>query len=279
MKLKFAKKLLTVFVCATVVSACTAPPRATYDSAKIGAIKTIAVATPTKTNYYAVSAGTNPVMLIGPGLLVSAIAGAVSGAISAASHRTNATFNDLVMEKLGDTGLNRKFIDALETELRSQGYDVKEVELVGDDMPKLVVKDHGYTLALEGQHYTGADAIMVVQNTNGYFAPGSFSWYTRDVRAKVMIYKADTLEPIFNDRLTFNKGNSDPYHYSTYSELKDDLPRAIRGVDEAVMGLVPEFKTDLLASRGVSAATAQPAAAPEKVEQKVAQKPEAIKAE
>ncbi len=227
------------------------------------AVKTIAVVTPKKTNYYAFSAGSGPVMIIGPGILVAAITGAVSGAISAASHRTNPTFNDFVTEKLGDTALNRKFVDAIEGELRNEGYAVKEIDLAGDDMPKLVSKNHGATWVLAGKRYAGADAIMVVQNTNGYFAPGSFSWYTRDVRANVTIYKADTFEPIFKDQLHFNKGNADPYHYTLYSELKGDLPHAIQGVDEAVMGLVPNIQADLLASRGVSAATVQTAKTPE----------------
>ncbi|NRO99514.1 hypothetical protein GWC77_26950 [Paraburkholderia sp. NMBU_R16] len=219
------------------------------------AIKTIAVDVPKKTNYYAFSAGTSPVMFIGPGVLVAAVTGAISGAISAASHRTNPTFNDLVTEKLGDTGLNRKFLDALESQLRAEGYEIKEVELAQGDMPQVVLKDR--VMALDGKSYTGADAIMIVQNLNGYYAPGSMSWYTRDVKVNIEMFKADTFEPIFQDRLKFNQGISDPYHYTTFSELKDDLPRAIKGLDEAVMGLVPQFRADLLASRGVSAATAQ----------------------
>ncbi len=214
-------------------------------------------------------------MLMGPGILGAVIVGAVSGAISVAtSHRSNPTFNDLVMEQLGDTGVNRKFADAIEAELRSEGYDVKEVDLAGDDMPRVVLKDHGRTQALEGKSYAGADAIMVIGNAYGYFAPGSFSWYTRDVKASIAIYKADTLEPVFKDDLKFNQGNSDSYHYTTYSELKGDLPRAIQGLDEAVLGLVPEFKTDLLASRGVSEKTVQTATSKE-----TAQKPETAKAE
>ena len=252
---------MAVVACATFMTACTTPPRATYDTAKVGAVKTIAVATPKKTNYFAVSAGSGGgVLLLGPGILGAVIGGVVSGVANAATaHRTNATFNDLVTEKLGDTGLNRKFADAVEAELRSEGYDVKEVDLAGDDMPKLVLRDHGRTQALEGKSYAGADAIMVIDNANGYFAPGSFSWYTRDAKATIAIYKADTFEPIFNDQLKFNQGNSDSYHYTTYSELKDDLPRAIQGLDEAALGLVPEFKADLLASRGVSAKTVQTA--------------------
>jgi hypothetical protein len=258
------------------MTACTTPPRSTYDSAKIGAVKTIAVATPKQTNYYAVSAGSGGgVLLLGPGILGAVIGGVVSGTINAAtSHRTNPTFNDLVTEKLGDTGLNRKFVDAIEAELRSEGYDVKEVDLAGEEMPRLVLKNHGTTQALEGKPYPGADAIMVIENANGYFAPGSFSWYTRDAKANIAIYKADTFEPIFNETLKFNQGTSDSYHYTTYSELKDDLPHAIQGIDEAVMGLVPEFKSDLLASRGVSEKTAQTATATE-----TSQKPETAKAE
>jgi hypothetical protein len=287
-KLKLINKVTTLVACATFMTACTTPPRVTYDSTKMEGVKTIAVATPKKTNYYAVSAGSGGAMLfIGPGILGAVIVGAVSGAVSAAtSHRSNPTFNDLVVEKMGDTGLNRKFVDAIEAELRSEGYDVKEVDLAGDDMPKLVLRDHGKTQELEGKRYAGADAIMVIGNANGYFAPGSFSWYTRDVKASITIYKADTFEPVFKEDLKFNRGNSDSYHYTTYSELKDDLPRAIRGLDEAVLGLVPEFKSDLLASRGMSAKTVQTATTTESVQkpgavqlQQTAQTPQAAKAE
>lgn len=227
----------------------------------MGAIKTIAVVAPHKTTYSAVSAGTNGMVFVGPGLLLAAVSGAVSGAISAASHRSNASFNDLVTEKLGDTGLNRKLVDAVEAELRSEGYEVKEVDLAQEGMPKLTLKNRA--MALEGASYAGADAIMVVQSLNGYFAPGSMSWYTRDVKLNVEVFKADTFEPIFKDRLNFNQGNADPYHYTLYSALKEDLPHAIQGVDEAVMGLVPSIKADLLASRGISATTVQAAKAPD----------------
>lgn len=283
--MRLLNKLMMVAVCASFVTACTTPPRATYDSTKMSSIKTIAVAAPKKTNYYATSAGSGSVMFIGGGVLASVIATAVADAVTAG--RANATFNDIVTEKLGDTGLNRKFVDALEAQLKDAGYEVKEIELSGKDMPKVAVERNG-TQVLKGKPYEGADAIMVVQNANGYFAPGAFSWYTREARVKIEIYKADTFEPIFNEQLLFNKGNSDSYHYTTYSALKDDLPHAIQGVDEAVMGLVPDFKTDLLASRGVSAktpetATAVPAGAVQKVDtaQKVetAQKAETVKAD
>ncbi len=280
--MKLLNKVTAVAACATFMTACTTPPRTTYDTAKLGAVKTIAVATPKKEQYFAVSAGSGAgVLLVGPGILGAVIGGVVSGVATAANaHRSHVTFNDLVTEKLGDTGLNRKFTDAIEAELRSEGYDVKEVDLAGDDMPKLVMRNHGSTQALTGKSYAGADAIMVIGNSNGYFAPGSMSWYTRDAKESIAIYKADTFEPIFNDQLSFNQGTSDSYHYTTYSELKDDLPRAIQGLDEAVLGLVPEFKADFLATRGVSATTVQtattvqPAPTPD-----APQKPETAKAD
>lgn len=275
--MKLVNKVTAVVACATFMTACTTPPRTTYDSAKLAAVKTIAIAAPPKTSYFAVSAGSNgEVMFFGGGVIGAVIGGAVSGAIrAAASSRDHLTFNDLVAQKLGDTGLNRKFVDAIEGELRSEGYDVKEVDLADDDMPKVVFKDHGTTQALRGKPYAGADAIMVVGNTNGYFATSAMAWFTRDVKASIALYKADTFEPIFKDQLKFNRGNADSYHYTTYSELKDDLPRAIQGVDEAVLGLVPEFKTDLLTSRGVSAKTVQTATAAETAQKaEAAQQPQ-----
>lgn len=268
---------MTVAVCASFVSACTTPPRVTYDSTKMSTIKTIAVAAPQKTHYFAVNAGSGSYMVIGGGVLASVIATAVANTVAAGS--THATFDDIVTAKLGDTGLNRKLFDALEAELKNAGYDVKEVDLSGEDMPKVAVRRDG-TQVLKGHSYAGADAIMVVQNDYGYFAPGSFAWYARDARVSIAMYNAATLEPIFNEHLRFHKGNADPYHYTAYSELTGDLPHAIQGVDEAAMGLVPEFRADLLTSRGVTAKTVRTATTPESAQKvETAQKSEPAKAD
>lgn len=282
--MKSLNKLATVAVCAAFVTACTTtPPRATYNSAKMSAVKSIAVVTPTKTYYHAVSASSGGGVIMAGGVLGTILATAALNTVTAG--KSHSSFNDTVTEKLGDTGLNRKFVDALEAELKDAGYDVKEIELSGDDMPRVTVRRDG-TQFLRGPIYEGADAIMVVQNTDGYYASGTFSLYTRDVGAYITLYKADTFDRIFSDQLRFNSGSSDSYRYATYLELNSDLPHAIQGVDEAAMALVPDFKADLLASLGVSAKTVR-AATPPQPEQTVqtaqkadtVQKPDSAKAE
>ncbi|KVM69570.1 hypothetical protein WJ60_10825 [Burkholderia ubonensis] len=42
--------------------------------------------------------------------------------------------------------------------------------------------------------------------------------------------------------------NIDPF----YSDLVKDLPNAMKGIDDALMSFVPQFRTALLAGRGIS---------------------------
>ncbi|MBR8185283.1 hypothetical protein KDW54_23105 [Burkholderia ambifaria] len=43
-----------------------------------------------------------------------------------------------------------------------------------------------------------------------------------------------------------------PYVYPFYTDLVKDLPNAIKGIDEALMSFVPQFRNALLTGRGVS---------------------------
>jgi hypothetical protein len=44
----------------------------------------------------------------------------------------------------------------------------------------------------------------------------------------------------------------DPYSYQFYSDLINDLPHAIQGLDETLLSFVPQFHSALLAGRGVA---------------------------
>ncbi|AOJ85326.1 hypothetical protein WS87_00915 (plasmid) [Burkholderia sp. MSMB0856] len=251
-------KLIQIFsaaIGALILSACATPPSATYDTADMMAIKTIAVAMPKPTSYFAVSlSGPIFVPIPGASLAISAFSGALAGTLGRAATRANDEFNELVQQKLGDTGLNRKFVDALEAVLREQGYAVKEVELGRDGAPVLTWDKKNGPL-LTGGPYLGADALLIAPVQTGYLSKQLGHPYLRFAKTEVRIFKADTLKSIFADDLThktesaFQQGGI-PYSYNWYSAVKDDLPHAIQGVNEALMNLVPQFKADLLASRG-----------------------------
>ncbi|MGU7771836.1 hypothetical protein ACV229_16905 [Burkholderia sp. MR1-5-21] len=245
--------LVVSVVSVAMLGACASKPQIEYDAQKMSAIKTIAVNVPKPTKYFAVSAG-GPIFvpIPGVGLIAAAIGGAIAGGAAAVSTRTNKDFDSLVKSQLGDTRLNGKYIEALEAELRAQGYQVKEIDLDQDGMPKIA----GDWLhpTLKGGAYAGADAIMIAPNTTGYGANGLGWPYVRTVNSQIRIFKADTLEPIFSQNIFF-KIAKDPYSYPFYSDLVKDLPHAIQGVDEALMSVVPQFRQGLLVSRGVSQVT------------------------
>ena len=246
-------------IVAMMLSACATPPSATYDTADMVSIKTIAVAIPKPTSYFAVSlSGPIFVPIPGASLAMAAFSGALAGTLGRAATHGNDEFNDLVQQKLGDTGLNRKFVDGLEAVLREQGYVVKEVELGRDGAPELTWDKKSGPL-LTGGPYLGADALLIAPVQTGYLSKQLGHAYLRFAKTEVRIFKADTLKSIFTDDLThktesaFQQGGI-PYSYNWYSAIMDDLPRAIQGVNEALMDLVPQFKADLLASRGEASA-------------------------
>ncbi|MEN2473833.1 hypothetical protein [Burkholderia sp. GS2Y] len=254
MKIKASQTFGTMIVSA-MLSACAAPPSVSYDMAGMAAIKTIAVATPQPTSYFAVSLS-GPIFIPVPGasLAISAFSGALAGTLGRAATHGNDEFNDLVQQKLGDTGLNRKFVDALEAALRAQGYAVKEVELGRDGAPELTWDKKNGPL-LTGGPYLGADALLIAPVQTGYLSKQLGHSYVRFAKTEVRIFKADTLKSVFADDLmhktesAFQQGGI-PYSYNWYSAIKDDLPHAIQGVNEALMDLVPQFKADLSTSRG-----------------------------
>ncbi|WP_027796893.1 hypothetical protein [Paraburkholderia acidipaludis] len=250
-------KALTVLSLSALLGACAAPPRSQYSGDEMKSIKSIVVETPPATKYYAMSEGSTPlVVLPGIGIIAAAVTGAVSGGVSALANRKNPTFDDLVTEKLGKSDLNRKFVDQIEASLRAQGYEITEVDGTAPDMPKAVLQ-FGRVGKLEGSPYHGADAIMIVSIATGYYAAGVFEPYVRSASVNVAIFKADTLKPVFRDRLSQYAMHDSAYSYFHFGDLTADLPHAIQGIDEATMGFVPEFNADMLASRGMPSPTAQ----------------------
>lgn len=252
------KQAWTGIAAAVVLSAC-AIPQAKFDSEKLGAIKTITVAVPRQ--HYIAASSSGPVIVPGGGLIAAAIGGAISGGINASTNKQSVTFDELVSAKLGDTHFSRRLVDAIEAELRAEGFVVNEVDFSREDMPKSVFENGGYIL--KGQPYRGADAILVPVVGQAYFAPGPLSAFRRQVVGQIGIYKGDTLEPVFTRRLFFMTVR-DSYSYMTYRGLVDDLPHAIQGLDDAAMSLVPGFVESLRSARQLPpAATATAEAKPQ----------------
>lgn len=255
--MNFKLKVGSIIGLTALLGACAAPPRSQFSGDEMKSIKSIVVETPSKTNYFAESAGGSPLIVLpGAGVLVAAVSGAVSGTVDALTHKTNPTFNDLVIAKLGETDINRKFVDGLEASLREQGYDVREVGSDAPGMPKTTLKLAQYP-NLNGAAYHGADAIMAVSIKSGYYAAGIFEPYVRSVIVNVAIFRADTLKPVFRDRLAQYVMHDSVFSYLRFDALTADLPHAIRGIDDTMMGFVSEFNADILASRGMPSPTAQ----------------------
>jgi hypothetical protein len=258
-----------------LLGACASKPQIDFDTYGMLSIKTIAVAIPKPTTYFAVTHG-GPVFIPIPGgsILAAAIGGAIAGGTVAMSTRTSKEFDRLVRDRLGDTRLNRRYVDGLEDELRAQGYQVKEIDLGEAGMPSI----GGDMLhpVLEGKPYTEADAIMIAPVKTGYGANGVGCPYVRAVNSQIRIFSAKTFTPIFSQNIFFpapcpvvsnsnedfgknnftnsNRNSQEPvaFSYQFYSDIVNDLPHAVQGVDEALMSFVPQFRTALLASKGIS---------------------------
>lgn len=264
--------------CVLLLSACASNSPIDFDAQRMSSIKTIAVNVPKPTTYFAVTSGGPIIVPIpGVGLLAAAVGGAIAGGTAAASTRTNKDFDSVVKSELGDTGLNRKYINALEAELRVLGYQVKEIELGQAGTP--AIAGDWLNPVLKGDAYTGADAIMIAPVITGYGATGLGWPYVRSVSSRIRIFSASTLEPIFSQNIFLpapayispksSKGGSKnadvnsgqdakesiPYTYPLYTDLLRDLPHAIQGIDEALMGFVPQFRTALQAGKSVSSST------------------------
>ncbi|WP_413194984.1 hypothetical protein [Pararobbsia alpina] len=232
---------------ATLILASCAAPQPKLDSSKLATVRTIAVAVPHRAHYSAASSS-GPIVIPGAGVIAAAVGAAVSGGINASTDKKALTFDEVVSAKLGDTHFSRRFVDAVEAELRVQGYTVSEIDLSQEGL-KTEFDRNTWSFKLTGpQGYKAADAILVANVGEAYFAPGPLNSFTRQINGGIDIYKADTLEPIFTKRLSFLKF-TDPYSYATYQGIVDDLPHAIQGLDDAAMSLIPGFSASLSATR------------------------------
>ena len=92
--------------------------------------------------------------------------------------------------------------------------------------------------------------MLVVRVGTAYFSPGMVYFYNRSVVGDIKIFRSDTLEPMFQERLYFAKA-TDKYSYATFADLVKDFPHAVDGLNQALMGLVSEFAANLKASRSV----------------------------
>jgi hypothetical protein len=237
--MKAAKSCLVVllFILAGCATQAPVPP---INAQKLATIKRIAIAAPTTSQYFA-SVGAAPVTnFANGGLGVNAASGVVSGLLTSVSQSRASGFDSLVKSRLPALDLNREFVERLGAELTAQGYVVTEVELGKAGAP-IVTRDNGArTYSIRGNGYADADAILWVPIVTAYFAPGPLNAYKRSVSADAHLF-ARTDELIAHQYFGFQKAFSDDYSYNTYNGLTEDLDRAMDGLREALLGLVPEI--------------------------------------
>jgi hypothetical protein len=150
-----------------------APPE--INSEKLSTVKTVTVVYPGKTVYVALGPS-GPIHIPIPGVRVvgALAAGTVAGAVNAGLSKNNespTSLNDLVTAKLGDTKLNRRFTDSIETVLRNHGFTVKEVDVSSPGLPAIKLDEHRI-LQASGEPYQGSDAVLFIRVGTGYVTPG-----------------------------------------------------------------------------------------------------------
>ena len=242
MRVKSGFSSICVIAVVAALSGCAAGPRPVIDDARLPAVHTVTVIYPGQAVYTGGTASA-PILLPGGSVLAAAIAGAVTGSINASVSKTPATFNDIVTAKLGDTKLNRHFTDGIETDLRSHGYVVKEVDSSAPSLPVFKRDDHNH-LQASGPAYQDSDAILVINVSPQYVAPGPLNSYRRMVVGEIVMFKGDTHEPLLRQRVYWEKF-ADPYSYMLLDSMLEDLPHAISGLDESVMAQVALFDKSL----------------------------------
>jgi hypothetical protein len=203
-------KLSTIIAILTLcLGGCAATgPRPDVDAENFGHVKTVTVVYPGQAVYEAGSASV-PIILPVGGLIAAAAAGAATGAANASVSKAPATFNDLVNAKLGDTGLNRRFTDGIETLLRAHGYVVTEAQTGNSGLPTFM-RDNQNKWHASGPQYHDSDAVLIVRVSPEYVAPGPLNSYGRMVIGEIVMFKSDTHEAIFRQRIYWQEF-SDPY--------------------------------------------------------------------
>jgi hypothetical protein len=144
-----------------------------------------------------------------------------------------------VTAKLGDTGLNRRFTDSIETVLRNHGFTVKEVDASSPGLPTVKPDEHRLWQA-SGSPYQGSDAVLYIRVGTGYVTPGARHAYTRRVIGDIVMFKSDTYDAILRQHVSWKQSN-DPYSYPSIESLESDLQHAIDGLNEGLMAQVDPF--------------------------------------
>ncbi len=242
--MRLTSKLLNLGTIAalSVLSGCAAP-LAQIDTAKIHTVHTVTVVYPGKAVYSGGRAQT-PLMLTGGGLIGAALTVAITGAANASAAKENPlAFDDVVTAKLGDTKLNRRFTDGIETALRKHGYVVNEVDASAPGLPTFSRDEHNRWHA-SGPTYPGSDAVLLIRVSPAYNSSGPMSAYTRLIIGEIDMFASDTNEAILRQRV-FGIKAIDPYSYHFMDAVVADLPHAISGLDESMMAQVDVFDKSL----------------------------------
>jgi hypothetical protein len=244
--MRFVSRILNTAAIAALaaIAGCASAPRPEVDAGKLRAIHTVTVIYPGKAVYSAARAQM-PLMLVGGGgLLGAALTGAATGLVNASVPRQDPhAFDDLVTTKLGDTQVNRRFTDGIEAALRSHGYVVQEVDHLAPALPTFS-RDQHFDWHADGPAYRDSDAVLLIQVTPWYSSSGPMSAYTRLINGEIVMFAGDTHEAIFRQRIHWKKA-IDPYTYHFIENIEADLPHAISGLDESMMGQVNLFNESL----------------------------------
>lgn len=248
------RNILITIGATALFSGCAAPGSSTLgaeNADKLRTLKSIAIATPVRVSYYATSGAAPIVLLPGAGAVANIASGAISGTLNSGAKSSTDEFNTLAIESRGGKPPSQDLLNAAETELRSSGYSISEIDLTQDGMPKF--KLDNYRLAMTGDPYRKADAIMVIALLPGYKAPGPLNSYRREVIGSITVFDSISLQPIFRKSIRYWK-TFDEYSYLTYGALKDDLPKAIGALDKiASEELLAATKAFVVTARGSDA--------------------------
>lgn len=218
-----------------VLSACA--PAAVVNKEKLGAVKTVAVVAAEAPVYRASSVNSTQMIAFTPADLIVAAVTNVAGAVGNANREKNtASFNELAVQKVGDTGISRKVTDGVEEVFRRQAYNVVEIT---PEQFKAVQNG-----AAPEQK---VDAYVHMTLGENYFAASSLAAFMRIVRFQVQILGPDAKDVIYSSVHT--KTPHDAPYYNTYARMLDDLPNAIQGLDSALLTQLPEFAASFKSAR------------------------------
>lgn len=235
-----------VLISAALLSGCASmderPPQASAQD--LNKLKSIVVVKPRPSVYSASVAG---VMVDGSagGVGQAAMAGAISGYLSATTQARAGGFNGLVKARFPTLDLSREFVDALKGQLNGPTLVVTEEEgpealnqvkvswkTASIDVPPGVLMNYA----------KGADAILLLGITNGFFAPGPLNAFKRSIRVHVLLIDPKTGALLINREAAMHYRFSDPFSFHTYSGLTEDMDSIVQGLRDGLMEQLPVVK-------------------------------------